>query len=86
MIKFLINILEIAIILRVLYKTVRWLWGGRKKRKYRKTILGKVILLISRRIHYSLDCMIKKQKESLANSKQDQKKVIDFRRYKHNTN
>lgn len=82
MIKFIINVLEIAVILRVSYKTVRFLFWRKKGNKHKKSIIGKVWLLASRNIHHALDQKIKAQKESLAGTQQSDDKVVSIAQFR----
>ena len=83
MIKFLVNIIEITMILMVIGKTLKFLC--KKDKKYKKSILGKIGVLASNKIHHKLDMMIKTQKERLvvkSESQQDsQGKVIKLEKH-----
>jgi hypothetical protein len=68
----------------------RFMWKGfrfftRKDKRFRKSIVGKIGLLLSRNVHSKLDRMIVRQKENLAkkeNTQQDNENVVEFKKYK----
>jgi hypothetical protein len=66
----------------------RFMWKGfrfftRKDKRFRKSIVGKIGLLLSRNVHSKLDRMIVRQKENLAcEVKQDKGNVVQLKRYK----
>lgn len=69
--KELFDVLILVIVARFMWKGFRFV--TRKDKKHKKSILGKIGLLFSRKIHGKLDRMIVKQKENLAlSTKQDQ--------------
>jgi hypothetical protein len=81
--KDLLTVLEMIIIARVLWKTVRFIRG----KKHKKTLLGKVWLLCSRQLHGNLDSRIKEQNKRLADcTRQARANVIQFREYKRKLN
>ena len=62
MIKFLIDVLQISVILWLATKTVKFFFGKNRYSKNKKSIVGKLGVLVSRRVHFHLDSMIKAQK------------------------
>lgn len=74
--KFLLDVLQIAVAIRVLYGLGKWLLH----RKKRRTALSKVWRLISRRIHYRLDTALKKQREALYPKTSPNGKVVPLRK------
>ncbi len=103
LIKTMINIIELIVIAKFIFTIMRFTVRGRNGSKYKgkniktnykrkRSIIGKILLLISRNLHYRLDLIIKKQKESLANTKSDQstqdsknfENVINLKKYKNN--
>lgn len=80
--KELFDLLVMVVVARVMWKGFRFL--TKKDKKHKKSILGKIGLLLSRSIHGKLDKMIIKQKENLAlNIKQEQEdNVIELGKYK----
>lgn len=79
--KDLINVLEIIIIANALWKVLRFLRG----KKHKRTLLGKLILLVSRRLHSELDSKLQEQNKKLA-GKQANERVIQLRNYKRQSN
>lgn len=75
--KAILDLLQIAIVVRMGYSLIRWAIGGTKRRK--KSIAGKVMKLVSNRIHYRLDNALKKQKEVFYPSS-EYGKVIPFKK------
>lgn len=69
MIKFLVNIMEISFILGVTWKLLRFVVFRKKnrsvrskgKRIHQKSMIGKIWMLVSRKVHLKLDLMIRKQ-------------------------
>lgn len=61
--KFIFDLLQIAIVVRMGYFILRW--AVKSTKSYKKSIVGKVIKLVSNRIHYRLDNALKKQKKKL---------------------
>lgn len=60
--KFIINLIELYIIIRVLLKVCSFFIGGRFSKK-NKSIASKIFTLISRDINHRLDGALKKQGE-----------------------
>lgn len=85
MIKFLINIIELAIIAKVSYKVIKFFFVRKKyeKNKKGKSILGKISYIISENIHHHLDQRIKAQiaKRTADITQQSQNNVVDFKKY-----
>jgi transcription initiation factor IIE alpha subunit len=82
MLKFLIDVLQIAIVLRLIYAGVKWILF-RKNRKNHKSMLVKVWMLISRRIHHNLNSRLTQQTEAFQSektAKTSEGKVIPLRR------
>lgn len=80
-----IHIVEVAIVAKILYRVANFLLGRKinKKGKKEKGIIGKLLYLTSRNIHYRLDDRIKAQKEKrLANSQQTSSNVVSIQSYK----
>lgn len=79
--KFIINLVEIYVLLRIIWKAARFFLGG-KRGKVNKSITGKIFTLVSRAIHHRLDKAINKQKEILG----IKTNVVPFRRFKRKIN
>lgn len=79
-----IHILEVAVVAKILYRISKFFFGiGFKKGKKEKGIVGKLLYLASRNIHYKLDDKIKSQKEKrLAESQQTSSNVVQMKNYK----
>jgi hypothetical protein len=77
MMKLILNLLEIYIIVKVVYKTTKILTGKAGK----KTIPEKVFYLCKKQVNASLDRLIKKKK-SLAATQQSNSNVVPFIRKK----
>lgn len=94
MINFLINMTILVIISNVIYKVAKFFIFGKlfAKKTKRKSILGKVWILVSNRIHYQLDQSIKSQKEKRSatqeqtSTKRASAKVIPIKNHKLKTN
>lgn len=56
--KAIFNVLQLIVFIRVGYTMLRWVFSPKVRRK---SIVGKVLKLISRQIHYKLDNALKKQ-------------------------
>jgi len=90
MLKFLLEILEIVIVLKISYKLLKYFLFRKKSTKSKRkglSITGKIWVLISRRVHYKLNQMLKTQKESLASANTEiqdpsNTKVVNIRKYK----
>lgn len=81
--KELFDVLVVVIVARFMWKGFRFF--TKKDKRYKKSILGKIGLLLSRSVHNKLDRMIVKQKENLAKiqTQQDEKdNVIQLGKYK----
>jgi hypothetical protein len=65
------RLVELTIFVFFIVKTVKFFFGKRQN----KSVLGKILLLISRGIHHRLDRAIKKQSRSYGISK-----VVPFKR------
>jgi hypothetical protein len=81
--KELFDVLLLVIVARFMWKGFRFL--TKKDKKHKKSIVGKIGLLLSRNVHNKLDRMIVKQKENLAKiqTQQDQgDNVIQLGKYK----
>jgi hypothetical protein len=76
MIKFLLDVLQIAIVLKLAWSTGKWLL----RKKKRKSMSSKVWRLISNRIHYRLDTAIKKQRDALYPKTSPDGKVVPLRK------
>jgi hypothetical protein len=81
----LFDVLLIVVVARFMWKGFRFF--TRKDKRYKKSIFGKIGLLLSRNVHNRLDMMIVKQKENLAKmnaqkTQQDNEKVIELKKYK----
>lgn len=61
MTKVLMDMLQITIVVRMGYSLIKWVLGSTKKHK--KSIVRKFTKLISNKVHYKLDNVLKKQKE-----------------------
>lgn len=81
MLKFLFDVLQLAIVIKLGYLGLRRLFF-RKKKYRKKSIARKVYQLINNRIHYKLNAMLKKQKEALYPSKTSDGKVVPFKKTK----
>lgn len=84
MMKFLLDVLQIVILIKLSYSVVKWVLGVRKSK--RKSIASKIVKLLSNRIHYQLDNALKKQKQTLRPThgfvKPTNAKVIPLRKTK----
>jgi hypothetical protein len=82
--KELFDLLIVVIVARFMWKGFRFF--TKKDKKHKKSIVGKIGLLLSRKVHNKLDKMIVKQKENLAkmqSTQQDQgDNVIHLGKYK----
>lgn len=80
--KELLDVLIIVVVARFMWKGFRFF--TKKDKRYKKSIVGKIGLLLSRSVHNKLDRMIVRQKENLAkNTQQDQgDNVIQLGKYK----
>jgi hypothetical protein len=82
--KELLNVLLVIMLARFMWKGFRFF--TKKDKRYKKSIVGKIGLLVSRSLHSRLDRMIvkQKQKENLAkNTQQDERdNVIQLGKYK----
>jgi hypothetical protein len=81
--KELFDVLIVVVFARLMWKGFRFF--TKKDKKHKKSIVGKIGLLLSRSVHNKLDRMIIRQKENLAKmeAKQDQgNKVIELGKYK----
>lgn len=80
MIKFLIDMIQIAIMVNLIWIVLKWTIFRKvgKKGKSSKGIISKCVTLVSRSIHHKLDEMLKTQKESLAPLKQDSPQKEDI--------
>lgn len=58
--KMMLDMLQIAIVVKMGYSLIRWVFSGTKKRK---SIAGKVMNLATRKIHFYLDNALRNQKE-----------------------
>jgi hypothetical protein len=82
MLNFLIDVLQIAIVLRLVYAGVKWILF-RKRKKSHKSMLVKLWMLISRRIHHNLNSRLTKQTEYFRlekGEKTSDSKVIPLRK------
>lgn len=77
--KVILDLIQIAIVVRMGYSLIKWAFGSTKRHK--KSIVGKIMKLVSNRIHYHLDNALKKQKEAFYPSA-EYGKVIPFRKTK----
>lgn len=80
MLKFLLDVLQLAIALRLGYLAIKWLIFRKKKKRRRKSVVKKIGKLITNRLHYELDLMLKKQNEALHPSKTSDGKVVPFKK------
>lgn len=84
MMKFLLDILQIAIALKIVWIVGKWLIRRKKKgtRGRRRSVISKLYALVGNKIHYRLDSMLKKQKEALRpqTDKTSGGKVVQFRK------
>jgi hypothetical protein len=81
--KELFDVLLVVLVARFMWKGFRFF--TKKDKRYKKSIVGKIGLLLSRNVHSNLDRMIIKQKENLAkkeNTQQDNENVVEFKKYK----
>jgi hypothetical protein len=74
--KFLWDVLQIAIAIRILYGLGKWLL----RKKKRKSMSSKVWRLISNRVHHRLDIAIKKQRDALYPKASRDGKVVPLRK------
>jgi hypothetical protein len=74
--KFLWDVLQIAIAIRILYGLGKWLL----RKKKRKSMSSKVWRLISNRIHYRLDTALKTQREALYPKTSPDGKIVPLRK------
>ncbi len=84
MMKFLTDILQIAIAMKILYMVVKWAFFRKRRKTSRKSVVSKIGMLISNRIHYTLNCKLTAQKEALQlsvnKSKTSNPNVVQFRK------
>jgi hypothetical protein len=84
--KELFDVLVIVVVARFMWKGFRFF--TKKDKRHKKSILGKIGLLLSRSVHNKLDRLIVKQKENLAkinalNTQQDKENnIIQLGKYK----
>lgn len=79
--KELFDLLVMIVVAKLMWKGFRFF--TKKDKRYKKSIAGKIGLLLSRWIHGKLDRMIARQKENLVkNTQQDKDNVIEFKKYK----
>ena len=77
--KVILDLLQIAIVVKMGYTLIRWAIGGTKKGK--KSIIRKIMKLVSNRIHYRLDNALQNQNEAFYPSS-EYGKVMPFRKTK----
>ena len=77
MMKFLFDVFQLAIVIKLGYTGLKWLTGNKKKKKYGKSMLGKIWVIVSMRIHHYLNQKIRQQKEFIRaeRAKKDSKVV-----------
>jgi len=80
MIKFMMDLIQIAIMINLLRLVLKWTVFKKHKGSKKRSAIQKVILISKRRIHQRLDAKLKEQKESPAQSsdnthKQDNSRV-----------
>jgi hypothetical protein len=80
MIKFIVDIIEIIIVFKILMWGIRHIFKIRKNKKYKRSIIKKLKILISNRIHYQLNKMLRNQREKLSIKSED--KVVTIKSYK----
>lgn len=80
MMKAVFDIIQLAVVVKLGYTLIKWAIKGAKSRK--KSIVSKIMKLISNKIHYKLDNALKKQKDLMYPSSSDNGKVIPFRQTK----
>jgi hypothetical protein len=83
--KELFDVLILVIVARFMWKGFRFV--TKKDKKHKKSIVGKIGLLLGRSVHNKLDRMIVKQKENLAKintqTQQDERNnIIQLGKYK----
>lgn len=71
MIKFLFEVLQLVVALRLLYAVLKWMVSDKKK-----SIAYKLYKIITRKIHRKLDAMLKEQEPTC----QRNAKVVAFRK------
>jgi hypothetical protein len=77
--KELLDVLLLIVVARLMWKGFRFF--TKKDKRFKKSIAGKIGLLLSRWVHGKLDRMIVKQKENLAKKEQGDN-VIQLEKYK----
>lgn len=81
MIEFLIDVLQIAIMIKLAIVGFKWLFF-RKKKKYKRTsIAKKITMLVTNKIHYKLDTMLKEQRKAFkVDQESSDGKIIPIRK------
>jgi hypothetical protein len=89
MINFIINLVELVIVTKVVYKVGKFFLAGKfgGKKKYKRSISRKILLLMRNKANDVLNDMLKVQRQKrLAKVKsqqaQDNENVVDFKSYK----
>lgn len=75
--KFLFDVFQIIIVAKIGYSILKWAIKGTKSRK--KSIVSKIMKLVSNKIHYHLDNALKKQRKVLY-PKNTSSKVIPIKK------
>ena len=61
--KLLFDILQIIVVTKVTYSLIKWTFKKKKKRN-KKSIAGKVVSLVSNKIHHKLENALRTQRDS----------------------